>query len=56
MTYAVIFFFVASLDIIVLILIIISSIKCMLNFEKGLKEILLKQALANEISAQLSEL
>ena len=56
MTYVVILFSVASLDIIILILIIISSIKCMLSFGKGLKEILVKQALANEISAQLSEL
>lgn len=43
------------MDEITLILIIISTIKCLLNFGKGLREILIKQNEANN-ATQLAEI
>jgi hypothetical protein len=53
--YIIIFLAVIVLDSIILILIVISSVKCIKNFGKGIKEILIKQAQANESNTQLTE-
>jgi amino acid permease len=44
------------LDTIVFIFVTLSALVCVSNFGKGLKEILIKQALANETNTQLTEI
>jgi hypothetical protein len=52
-TSVIVVFVTAIMDEIVLVLIIVSTIKCVKNFGKGFKEILIKQVKANVLSERI---
>ena len=52
----IIIFFVGVIDAVILIMVIITTIMCLTNFNKGLKEMLIKQNQVTSSSTQLSDL